>query len=100
MEYRIPEVRKAASLLKKKFEELADKRAIMRAPELAALYDRIKELPAGKARADFGKEVNQLKKELEDLILKSASSNQRVKSKPIDITAPFDINTSPENRPA
>jgi hypothetical protein len=37
MEYKNPEVRKVAQLLKKKFEQLDDKRAILRAAELSAL---------------------------------------------------------------
>jgi len=68
MEYKNTEIKAAAKQLKAKLEKLEDKRAIMRAPELAALYDRLKTLPAGKPRADFGKEVNQLKNELENLL--------------------------------
>jgi phenylalanyl-tRNA synthetase alpha chain len=99
MEYRNSEVRKAAGLLKKKLEVSADKRAVLRAPELAALYGRIKQLPPGKARAEFGKEVNALKKELEEEVKKSVAPISAPKA-PIDVTAPYDINTVPENRPA
>jgi phenylalanyl-tRNA synthetase alpha chain len=98
MEYKIPEIRKASELLKNKLPKLEDKRAIMRAPELAALYDRIKELPAGKARADFGKQVNELKSELEGLV-REAQQSKTASLKPIDVTAPFDVNIAPQDRP-
>jgi phenylalanyl-tRNA synthetase alpha chain len=98
MEYKHEEVAKAAEALRRKFGSLDDKRAILREPTLTALYDRIKELPAGEARAAFGEEVNALKSELEDMVRQSqqpAESDLR----PIDVTAPFDINVPPENRP-
>jgi phenylalanyl-tRNA synthetase alpha chain len=97
MEYKIPEIRKAAELLKSKLDKLEDKRAVLRAPELAALYEQIKLLPAGEARAKFGKEVNSLKAELEEMVRDSQKPAQKLK--PIDVTAPFDINTPPEERP-
>jgi len=97
MEYRIPEIRKAAELLKSKLDSLEDKRTILRAPELQALYDRIKPLPPGKARADFGKEVNTLRDELEAQV--ASSKFQTAKLAPIDVTAPFDVNIKPADRP-
>lgn len=98
MEYRNPEVAKAAKLLRQKFKSLDDKRAVLRAPELAALYDRIKELPPGEARARFGKEVNALRAELEAQV--SSIKYQVSSLPPIDVTAPFDTNINPANRPA
>ncbi len=97
MEYKSPEVKKAAQQLKVKFKKLEDKRAILRAPELGALYDRIKTLPAGE-RAAFGKEVNRLKSELEQLVRQAQSFKLKALSS-IDVTAPFDINVPPEQRP-
>lgn len=99
MNYQNPEVKKAAGQLKTKFQTLEDKRAILRAPELNALYDRIKTLPAGKARAEFGKEVNALKAELEKLV-KDSLPTTHYPLFPIDVTAPFDINIKPEDRPS
>jgi phenylalanyl-tRNA synthetase alpha chain len=98
MAYEHEEIAKAASRLKEKFEQLEDKRQILRAPELAALYDRIKELPAGQPRAEFGKEVNKLKTEIERLV--KDSQIETVRLEPIDVTAPFDTNVKPEDRPA
>ena len=69
MEYKIPEIAKVAKQLKGRFESLKDKRAILRDPGLMALFDRIKELEP-KKRAAFGKEVNHLKQELEQVLPK------------------------------
>jgi phenylalanyl-tRNA synthetase alpha chain len=99
MEYKHQEVAKAAKRLREKFGQVDDKRAILRAPELAALYDRIKELPAGATRAGFGKEVNALKNELEELVKKSLAPKPSPLT-PIDVTAPFDINTPSESQPS
>jgi len=98
MEFENPEIAKAAKQLREKFESLDDKRSIMRAPEMGALYERLKTLPAGTKRAAFGKEVNALKNELEKMV-KAASQPKAAKLKPIDVTAPFDVNVAPEDRP-
>ncbi|HEY5549952.1 MAG TPA: phenylalanine--tRNA ligase subunit alpha [Candidatus Saccharimonadales bacterium] len=99
MVYKNPEIREAARRLKAKFDKLDDKPVILRAPELQALFDHIKTLPAGKARAEFGREVNQLKQELENLISLTKSQKPKAKSTPIDVTAPFDTNVEPDDRP-
>lgn len=98
MEYKNREVKDAAKRLMAKFEELEDKRSVLRHPELTALFDRIKALPA-KDRASFGKEINALKNELQELISQSPASKP-AKLSPIDVTAPFDINVKPEDRPS
>jgi phenylalanyl-tRNA synthetase alpha chain len=97
MEYKNPEIHKAAGQLKNKFAKLDDKRAILRAPELLALYERIKSLPPAE-RAAFGKELNRLKSELDKLI-NEALAPKAAKQKPIDVTAPFDANLPPAERP-
>ena len=99
MVYKHEEIAKSAKQLKEKFAKLEDKRAILRAPELSALYDRIKTLPAGKARAGFGQEVNALKTELEELVRVSLAPEASVLT-PIDVTAPFDINTPADKHPS
>lgn len=98
MEYINPEVAKIARQLKQKFEKLEDKRAILRAPELMALFDRIKTLPAGNERAEFGREVNALKTELKNLAKTTVIRNLTPVTS-IDVTAPFDINVEPHKRP-
>ncbi|MBI2007639.1 phenylalanine--tRNA ligase subunit alpha [Candidatus Saccharibacteria bacterium] len=97
MEYKNREVKTAAEQLKKKFEMLENKRAILRAPELLALFDRIKTLPA-KERAGFGIEANNLKAELQNLVKKSLPTPHSPLPT-IDVTAPFDTNVEPDDRP-
>src|SRR5579871_1512479 len=96
MDYKNPEVKRAAEKLREEFEKLANKREILRSPELLALYESIKLLPPAK-RASFGKEVNQLKTELEELIESQQKPTKELP--PIDITAPFDTNVPSELRP-
>jgi phenylalanyl-tRNA synthetase alpha chain len=97
MEYKNPEIRKAAGQLKDKFAKLDNKQAILRAPELLALYDRIKALP-DKERAAFGKEINALKTELVRLV-KNQLPTTNYQLPTIDVTAPFDTNVPPTDRP-
>jgi len=97
MEYKNAEIAAAAKVLLAKLAKLEDKRAILRAPELTALYDRLISLPASD-RANFGKEVNLLKNNLQALVNKSNTADTS-NLRPIDITAPFDINIDPSNRP-
>jgi len=99
MAYAHREIETAAKKLKERFDKLDDKRAILRAPELTALYEQIKTFPAGKPRADFGQEVNALKTELEDLVRQSLAP-RRTPLAPIDVTAPFDVNTPADKHPA
>jgi phenylalanyl-tRNA synthetase alpha chain len=54
-------------------------------------------LPAGEARASFGKEVNLLRQELVQLV--KESTKQKVELAPIDVTAPFDINVPADKKP-
>ena len=99
MTYRFPEIEKAAQTLNKKITKLEDKRKILRDPAFTALYELLKSQPAGAARAAFGAEVNQLKQELERLSVQ-ASSSIHASLNPIDVTAPFDINSPPLERQA
>lgn len=98
MAYSNREIEAAAKKLKERFEQLDNKRAILRAPELTALYERIKDLPTGKARAEFGQQVNQLKAKLEELV-NQAQTSKTAAVAPIDVTAPFDTNLAPAERP-
>ena len=78
------------------FEKLADKKQLLRAPELKALYSEIPSL-APEQRAKFGQEINMLKAELENII--ENHQDRQAESEPIDITAPFDVNTPADRRP-
>lgn len=96
MSYQNKRVAGVAAELKKRLEKLENKADILRAPELKVLYAEIPLLKAVE-RAEFGKEVNALKIELEELIstLQSPLSNLPA----IDVTAPFDVNTPADKRP-
>lgn len=98
MKFAHKEVAAAAAALYKQLESAGDKREVLRAPELAALYDHIKTLPAGEQRASFGREVNLLKQELEQKVREASQPKTEVK--PIDVTAPFDVNTPMDERPS
>jgi phenylalanyl-tRNA synthetase alpha chain len=96
MDYKHEEVLAAAKQLKEKLASLNDKRTILRAPELGALYQLIKTLPPEK-RATFGQEVNQLKNELHSLVNSQVSQHNELP--PIDVTAPFDVNVPIDKKP-
>lgn len=89
MNYQNPKVAEVAELLKKRFTELENPADIMRAVEMKALFDELKTLP-GEERAAFGKEVNQLRSELQQMV--SDSGEQAEALPPIDVTAPMDVN--------
>lgn len=94
MTYKIKEIAEVAEKLLAAYEK--DGSAVLRAPEIKALYERIKTLPA-EERGAFGKEVNELKQELESLINSTLSSLPSALGA-IDVTAPFDINIKQKPR--
>lgn len=98
MTYQDEQVSAIAKKLKSQLDKSEDKRAILRSPELQALYDHLKTLPTGQPRAKFGAEVNALRAELEQLV--SQASAPQAKLDPIDITAPFGVNVPPDQRPS
>lgn len=71
-------------------------RAVLRSAELKSLYDELKALPA-EERKEFGQAVNQLRKELEEIL--NTLSVEAEKLPPIDVTAPWETNTAPADRP-
>lgn len=77
--------------MKQKLASSKNKRSILKSPELTALFDQLKLLPPGKPRADFGAEVNRLKAELDKLAHEGTTVAYDLT--PIDVTAPFDINS-------
>jgi len=96
MEYKNTRIAEVAKLLKKRLPGQADKSVVLRAPELKALYAEIPLLPS-EERASFGKEINKLKVELEELAEKHINKPEDLT--PIDVTAPFDVNTLADKRP-
>lgn len=91
MSYKNPKIAKTAELLKKRFKDTGNKPDVRRSVELKALFEEIKTLPA-EDRASFGKEVNELRKELDELVADSQEVDEALP--PIDVTAPFDANVA------
>lgn len=96
MSYQNARIAEVAENLRTRFAELEHKPEILKAVELRALYAEIPSLPPEQKGA-FGKEINQLKQELESLV--AAHQEQAEALPPIDVTAPFDSNTASNDRP-
>jgi phenylalanyl-tRNA synthetase alpha chain len=97
MKYENPKIAEVAEALKKRFVELDSKADILKVVELRALFAEIPVLPA-EQRASFGKEINALRAELEQMV--AAQTEQAVALPSIDVTAPFDTNVPADKRPA
>jgi phenylalanyl-tRNA synthetase alpha chain len=96
MTYQNKKISTVAGKLEARFAELNDKSDILKAPELKALYAEITLLKP-EERGNFGKEINQLKAHLEKLV--AAHHEDTLKLEPIDVTAPFDVNTPADKKP-
>lgn len=90
-------VESTAKALKQRMADLDNPKDILRAPELKVLLSSIKDQPPSR-RAAFGQAVNRLKAEL--LELADAKSDQGQILRPIDVTAPFDVNVVRGLQPA
>lgn len=90
MKYQHPEIAQAAEVLLERVETLQDKAAILRAPELGALYALIRTLP-NEVKASFGRELNELKGELAERVKEPRSQGVKELAA-IDVTAPMDVN--------
>ena len=66
----------------------------LRGIEFKSLVDQLKTLKQDK-KAEFGKALNALRKEIE---AHNSSSLDNIKLPPIDVTAPFDVNTKEQDR--
>lgn len=98
MGYSNKKIESVATALKKRLARAESKATVLRAPELKAL---VAEIPLLKPeeRSIFGKELNQLKAELEKLVAEASDNEETLE--PIDVTAPMDVNAGqPELLPA
>lgn len=91
---RLGEVR---ALLEKRAASSKDKKSILRATELKDLYALLPKLDS-KDRPAFGKSLNELRDHLERLA--SDHDSPASAAKPIDVTAPWDVNTPLDARPS
>lgn len=89
MAYKNTSIETVASLLRQRLEKIDNKQSILRAPELKGLASEITLLQPSE-RAEFGKELNKLKADLEQLVLKYSDSEESLPA--IDVTAPMDVN--------
>ena len=96
MNYENQKIADTATLLHERFAALDDKREILKAVELKALFAEIPTL-APEQRGQFGKEINALRQELEAMV--AAHAEQENALPPLDVTAPFDVNVPPASRP-
>ncbi|HTE58008.1 MAG TPA: phenylalanine--tRNA ligase subunit alpha [Verrucomicrobiae bacterium] len=96
MSYQNQKIAETAEVLKARLSQLDTKADILKATELKALYAEVRTLPADQ-RASFGKEINQLKTDLEHLIAQHSDTAEQLE--PIDVTAPFDVNVG-DQKPA
>lgn len=73
-------------------------RRVLRAPEIKALYAKLPSLDP-KEKAAFGQAVNRLKQEVQQAIEKKEDKAEQAELTPIDVTAPWDVNTHFKDRP-
>jgi phenylalanyl-tRNA synthetase alpha chain len=96
MPYQNPRIAETAEVLEERFNSLQVKTDILKSVELRALYAELPTLP-GDQRAEFGRELNQLKQALAERVAAHQEATEVLP--PIDITAPFDVNVAPAQRP-
>ena len=94
--YQNPQIADVAALLSDRMNGLDNKADILRAIELKALFDAIQTLPRDQ-RAAYGKELNQLRAELQLMVDEHQSAAETLPA--IDISAPFDLNIPADKRP-
>ncbi|GAC1498684.1 MAG: phenylalanine--tRNA ligase subunit alpha [Candidatus Saccharimonadales bacterium] len=96
MTYQNKTIEKTANTLLSRLKELENKKDILKSIELKALFEQLKTLPQDQ-KAIFGEEVN----ELRDQLVRLANDDQTelLEVSGIDITAPYDPNTTFANRP-
>jgi phenylalanyl-tRNA synthetase alpha chain len=87
----LADIAKTRDLLLARFETLETKSDILKAPELKELFGAIRTIEPDQ-RAAYGQAVNALSVELRARV--DAGSSVTVQLPPIDVTAPFDVNTS------
>lgn len=88
----------AKTKLREDFDAAEDKRAILRSPVIKNLYQQIGSI-ADADKAAYGQAVNGLKNEVTNWVEQWEAEEASKDVSPIDITAPFDVNTPNEEKP-
>lgn len=96
MSYQNSKIAEIAAVLADRLKEVENKSDVLKAVELKALYAEIPTLPEDQ-RASFGKEINQLRADLERQVAEHAEKAEELPA--IDVTAPFDENVPADKRP-
>ena len=91
-------IKNAREDLLRQFETLAHKRDILKAPELRQLYGRMKDI-SDQERPAYGQAINQLRDELEQMVVQAEATAAAESVAPIDVTAPYDLNVPLAKRP-
>lgn len=92
------DINSARQELNAEFEQLEDKSEILKSKVFKGLYSQLGSLPA-EERASAGQAINQLKMEFQDKVEQGTDGSAGT-IREIDLTAPFDVNVKPEDRPA
>jgi phenylalanyl-tRNA synthetase alpha chain len=85
------ELENASAKLNSEFRDLEDKTRILKSQTLKGLYSLLPKV-SNEEKKELGQAINNLKKELENKLSLVKNSSKDSKS-PIDITAPFDVNS-------
>lgn len=85
------QVSKAKKALDAELTSLDDKSRILKSDTLKSLYALLPTVPVDQKK-DLGQAINSLKNDLESKI-QDSSTDEKSSNKPLDITAPFDVNS-------
>jgi phenylalanyl-tRNA synthetase alpha chain len=93
------EIDQAKKILRERLDGLQDKKTILKAVELKALYERIPTLKT-EQKAIFGQAINNLRQELSDTVEEHLNNQSaKIQLAPIDVSAPFSTNAAINKRP-
>ena len=93
MTFRFEDIAKVHADLISQLETIDDPAKLLKSPDLKGLYALIPQ-QANEDKAAFGQEVNALKSVIEQAVADRQNAAEEHKLGPIDITAPFDENSS------
>lgn len=91
-------IEEARQALLSRLDNLEDPRDILKARELRDLYATIKTIDQSE-RAHFGAQVNNLRQEIISAVNQRINDQASAAVKPLDATAPFEVNSSKEKAP-
>lgn len=87
------EIQQLESVLLARLDTLEEPRDVLKALEIKQLYATIPTLEPSE-RGAYGKQINELKQTLEAAVADKESQREAADSVPLDVTAPFDTNSS------